>query len=130
MYLTVKTIHISLVAVSVIIFFSRGIMMLLKNPMYRHRIFRFIPPVVDTLLMVSGIALMLLIEQYPANQPWLMVKLSALIIYIILGILALNRIDNFRIQMFSFIAASLTILFMYSLARTHQPLGWAWSFFV
>jgi len=123
MYLTIKTIHLSLLSLSFIIFFSRGVMMLLKNPFYRHQIFRFIPPLVDTLLMVTGITLMIITGQYPTTQAWLTVKLTALVVYIVLGVIALNRIDNRRIQSISFIAALTTLFFMVSVAMTHQPLG-------
>ena len=97
--------------------------MLMKNPFYRHRIFRFLPPLVDTLLLGTGIMLMLIIEQYPTTQSWLTVKLTALFVYIILGIIALNRVNNYRMQALSFVAAISTILFMYSVARAHHPLG-------
>ena len=123
MYLTLKTLHLTLIALSFTIFFIRGAMMLMKNPHFRHKIFRIVPPLVDTLLLVSGIILMVMIEQYPTTQAWLAVKLSALLIYIILGVIALNRVNNMRVQAVSFVAALATIYFMYSVARAHHPLG-------
>jgi len=98
--------------------------MLMQDVRYRHKIFRIIPPVIDTLLLVTGISLMFILQQYPTNQAWLAVKLTALVIYIILGVIALNRLDNYRVQAASFIAALSTILFMVSVARTHHPLGY------
>jgi len=129
MYLTIKSIHISLVALSFCIFIGRGIMMLMHDARYRHKIFRVIPPVVDTLLLATGITLMMILQQYPTNQPWLAIKLTALVVYIVLGVFALNRIDNYRTQTISFIAAVTTILFMMSVARTHHPLGVFWYLF-
>ncbi|RLA01376.1 MAG: regulator SirB [Gammaproteobacteria bacterium] len=123
MYLTVKTLHLTLIALSFIIFLSRGIMMMKKTDLYRHRVFRIIPPLIDTLLLASGITLMVILEQYPTTQAWIAVKLGALIVYIILGVIALNRANNYRLQLISFIAAISTIAFMYSVARAHHPLG-------
>jgi len=123
MYLTIKTLHLTLIALSLTIFFIRGVMMLMRNPHFRHKIFRIVPPLVDTLLLASGITLMVMIEQYPTTQAWLAVKLSALLVYIIFGILALNRINNMKVQAVSFVAALATIYFMYSVARAHHPLG-------
>ncbi|MCP3673830.1 MAG: SirB2 family protein [Gammaproteobacteria bacterium] len=123
MYLTIKTFHLTLIALSFTIFFFRGVMMLMKNPHFRHKIFRIIPPVVDTLLLVSGITLMIMIEQYPTTQAWLAVKLIALLVYIILGVIALNRVNNRKLQTLSFVAALATIYFMYSVARAHHPFG-------
>lgn len=123
MYLTLKSIHISLVAVSLSIFLIRGILMLIRKGLYRHRIFRIIPPMVDTVLLGTGVALMMILHQYPTNQPWLMVKLTALLVYILSGTVALNRVNNYRIQISGFVLALLTAIFMLTVARTHHPLG-------
>jgi uncharacterized membrane protein SirB2 len=123
MYLTIKTIHITLVSLSFLLFFIRGMMMLVKNPAYRHKIFKVIPPVIDTFLLGTGVTLMILIQQYPTEQSWLAVKLIALIVYIVLGVIALNRGDSYKAQVLSFILAVVTILFMVTVARSHNPLG-------
>ena len=123
MFLTIKSIHISLVVISFIIFFVRGLMMMFRNEQYRHRLFRIIPPVIDTLLLVTGLLLMYILKIYPTSQYWLGIKMIVLVVYIILGIVALNRTNNYNIQVVSFIAAVCAILFMASLAITHHPLG-------
>jgi len=123
MYLTLKTIHISLISISVIIFIARGLMMIMKNNFYRDKIFRYLPPTIDTLLLLSGIILMFITEQYLFLEPWITVKLLALLLYIAFGTIALNRVYNYKLQILGFIMALLTIYFMYSVARTHHPLG-------
>jgi len=105
------------------IFFSRGILMLMKNERYKHRIFRYLPPTVDTLLLLSGLTLMYITAQYPSSHPWITTKLTALVFYILFGTIALNRVNNYKLQVLGFIMAMATILFMYSVARTHHPLG-------
>ena len=97
--------------------------MMLKNQHYRHRLFKIFPPIIDTLLLSSGVALMVILQQYPTNQTWLAVKLIALIIYIVLGIVALNRVNHRKIQLLAFVSAIITLLFMVSIALTHHPLG-------
>ena len=123
MYLTLKTVHISLISISVIIFIATGLMMIMKNNFYRDKIFRYIPPTVDTLLLLSGIILMFITEQYLFLEPWITVKLLALLLYIIFGTIALNRVNNYKLQLLGFIMALITIYYMYSVARTHHPLG-------
>jgi len=123
MYLTLKTVHIGLISLSAMIFICRGIMMTMKNECYRHKIFRTIPPLVDTFLLFSGITLMFITEQYPNTHSWIAVKLTALVLYILFGTIALNRVNHYRLQILGFVMAVLTILFMYSVARTHHPLG-------
>ena len=123
MYLTLKTVHISLISISVIIFIARGLMMIMKNNFYRDRIFRYLPPMVDTLLLLSGIILMFITEQYLLLEPWIIVKLLALLLYIAFGTIALNRVNNYKLQLLGFIMALITIYYMYSVARAHHPLG-------
>jgi uncharacterized membrane protein SirB2 len=123
MYLIIKSIHITAVSLSLVLFFIRGMMMLLKNPLYRHKLFKVIPPIVDTFLLATGVTLMIMLQQYPTEQSWLAVKLSALIAYIVLGVIALNRVNNYKAQVLSFILAVLLILFMVTVARSHNPLG-------
>ena len=97
--------------------------MLKGNPGYRHRLFRILPPIIDSLILISGVTLMVLLHLNTENAPWLTVKLIALVVYIVLGIIALNRVNNYHIQATSFVAAVLTILFMASVAVTHNPYG-------
>ena len=123
MYLTIKAIHITLLIVSFSLFLIRGILMLLAKKQYRHRLFKIVPPIIDTLLLGSGVSLMVILNQYPTTQSWLAVKLIALIVYIVLGIVALNRVNHRRIQLISFVLAILTLFFMISVALTHHPLG-------
>ena len=93
--------------------------MLLENKQYRHRLFKIVPPIIDTLLLASGVTLMVLLQQYPTNQSWLAVKLTALVVYIVLGVIALNRVNNRKIQILAFLTAIITLLFMVSIALTH-----------
>lgn len=123
MYLTIKSIHLTLVAISISLFLFRGMLMITGNAFYRRKLFRIIPPVVDTLLLISGVSLMLYTQQYPTTQSWLGVKLTALVVYILLGIIALNRVNHYTIQIISFFAASLVVAFMVSVALSHNPLG-------
>ncbi len=124
MYSTIKIIHISLLCMSVMIFFCRGIFMIRRNEHYKHKIFRIVPPLVDTLLLSSGITLMVMTVQYPTTHPWIAIKLTALIFYILFGTIALNRVNHYKVQVIAFIMAMATILFMYGVARTHHPLGY------
>ncbi len=97
--------------------------MIKKNYYYRDKIFRYIPPTVDTLLLLTGIILMFITEQYPFSHSWITVKLTALLLYILFGTIALNRVNHYKLQILGFIMALVTIYYMYSVARSHHPLG-------
>ncbi len=54
---------------------------------------------------------------------WLTVKLVLLIVYIVLGSFALKRAKASGAKAGYFAAAVATYLFMFSIARTHDPIG-------
>jgi uncharacterized membrane protein SirB2 len=57
---------------------------------------RVTPHVVDSLLLLAGIGLALIIRQYPFLDAWLTAKLLALIAYIGAGHVALRRAQRAR----------------------------------
>ena len=52
---------------------------------------KILPHVNDTFLLLFGILLAVTLQMSPGQQPWLMGKLIALVIYIGLGVMALKR---------------------------------------
>ena len=85
-----------------------------------------------TLFVIRG-ALMLttVIHQYPFTTGWLTMKVVLLVVYVVLGSIALKRGRTQRARTVAFVAALLTVAFLYSVARAHHPLGvfaaWATS---
>lgn len=61
-FLLLKTVHISCVAASYILFFLRGIWSLNGSTIMSQRWIKIVPHVVDTLLVVSAVALALSIH--------------------------------------------------------------------
>jgi uncharacterized membrane protein SirB2 len=88
--LPLKIIHVSCVIASYALFLLRGIWMLRESPAIRRRWVRIVPHTVDTLLLVSAIALAISIGQYPFVDTWLTAKLAGLLAYIALGSVALK----------------------------------------
>jgi hypothetical protein len=64
-----------------------------------------------------------LLRQYPFVHAWLTVKVLLLVVYIVLGTLALKRARARTARRWCFAAALLVYLFIISVARAHQPLG-------
>ena len=54
---------------------------------------------------------------------WLTVKLLLLVLYVVLGSVALKRGRTRRIRTAAFAAALLTVGFLVTVARAHHPLG-------
>ena len=90
MYLWIKYTHVAAAIVSISGFVLRGLWMLADSPLLRARLVRVAPHVVDTALLASAVALALMSRQYPLQSDWLSAKVTALVAYILLGMLALR----------------------------------------
>lgn len=49
-----------------------------------------LPHAIDTLLLVTGILLIIITNQYPSFGNWITIKLIAVVVYILLGMAALK----------------------------------------
>lgn len=122
-YLLLRQIHIGCVIVSVTLFVLRGGLMLTDSPSLRHGFLRYAPHVVDTVLLMSALALTTVIRQYPFQQPWLTAKVLGLVAYIVLGSVALKRGRTRPIRAAAFVAALVVVGFIISVAWYHDPRG-------
>lgn len=123
-YLLVKNIHISLVLFSGIIFIFRGLLMLCNFRLGQRAMIKRLSYANDTLLLLAGVMLVWVSGVTPLSNSWLAVKLVLLLVYIGLGVFAL-RAGRSRAQRAGyFVAAVCCYLFMISVARSHNPLGW------
>lgn len=124
LYLVVKQVHVTSIALSFALFAARGLWILSGRTLPHNPLVRVLPHVVDTVLLTSALWLTTLIHQYPFAQGWLTVKLLGLVAYVVLGSLALKRAPTLRMKGVAFLAACLVFAFIVSVARAHHPLGW------
>jgi uncharacterized membrane protein SirB2 len=89
-YTTIRTLHIVCAGLSIGLFLARGSMQLSGIAWRRWRWLRIAPHINDTVLLVAAITLAVMSAQYPLAQPWLTAKVLALLLYIVLGSLALR----------------------------------------
>ena len=90
-YTAIKLVHITSIAVSYVLFFVRGVWMMRDSPRLNGPWVKAVPHVVDTVLLVSAIVLVVMLRQYPFESGWLTAKVVGLIVYIVLGTVALKR---------------------------------------
>jgi uncharacterized membrane protein SirB2 len=123
-YLPLRQLHLILVAASLALFFARGIGVLLRQSWPSTRGPRVGSVAIDTLLLATGATLWFLLGLNPTVQTWLGTKLALLLLYIVLGSIALKRGRTPAIRGAAFVAALLTVAAMVGIARAHHPLGW------
>ncbi|MFA5912733.1 MAG: SirB2 family protein [Burkholderiales bacterium] len=121
-YTLLKYLHVGCVVLSGAGFALRGAWMLQGSPLLAQRWVRVLPHVVDTVLLASAIALALMLEQYPLVQGWLTAKLIGLVVYIVLGTIALKRGRTRGVRLTAFGAALLVFAYIVAVALTKSVL--------
>ena len=120
LYPLLKHLHVTCVVLTAGGFLLRGAWMLRGSPLLHHRLSRVLPHVNDTLLLAAGIGMMLLLNQYPFVDGWLTAKLLALVVYILLGTVALKRGRTRTIRLGAFGGALLTLGYLVGVALTRN----------
>lgn len=123
MYYLTKSLHELCALASFALFVLRGVWMLRSSPQLSRRWVRFLPHVIDTVLLASAIALTLMLQQYPLTHAWLSAKLVALLLYIGLGLVALRYGRTRRVRAAAWIGALAVFLYIVSVAFSHDPRG-------
>jgi uncharacterized membrane protein SirB2 len=78
---------------------------------------------IDTVLFTAALMLTAVTRQYPFVDAWLTMKVVVMLpLYIFLGYWAL-RAKAFKLRLAAMAGAIAAFLFIYSIARTHNPLG-------
>ena len=122
--LTLKFLHIAFVAFSFFLFFLRGLWMLNSSSMLQQRWVKITPHIVDTGLLLSAIALAYQLSMSPLSTPWLMAKIIALVLYIVVGTIAIKRGKTRTIRLTAWVTALFIFLYILAVAITHNPLPW------
>lgn len=120
-YLLLKQVHVACVILSGLGFLWRGVAMLLNSPLLQARWVRLLPHVIDSLLLLSALSLVWLSRQYPFVQPWLTAKVFGLLLYILLGTIALKRGRTYAVRATAFALALLTFAYIVGVALTRNP---------
>lgn len=121
-YFLLKHIHVTCAVISFALFFLRGIWSFNGSPIMRQRWVKIVPHVVDTLLLVSALALAFTIQQYPFVDAWLTAKFFGLVLYILLGTIALKYGKTKAVRVSAWLAALAVFAYIVLVAKQHDPL--------
>lgn len=121
-YLAVKHFHILCAMLSGSFFMLRGIWVITGSRLLQQRWVRIAPHALDTLLLSSALTLAIWSAQYPLAQAWLTAKIAALLVYIVLGSIALKRGKTRATRLAAFAGALAALAYIVSVAFTKQAL--------
>jgi uncharacterized membrane protein SirB2 len=124
MYLLLKYVHVSMAALTISGFVLRGYWMLSGSALLERRSVRVVPHVIDTVFLLSGIALIAALGVAVLKQPWLLAKFAGLLIYIVLGAIALRRGQTRRTRSTAFVLALGTFAYIVGAAVSKSVASW------
>ena len=118
-----KPVHISCVALSFLGFFVRGFWVLSDSPMHNKKWVKTVPHIIDTLLLLSALLMLYVSGWSVFDMPWLQAKIVALLLYIILGMIALKYATTRLVQACAWGAGLVVFLYIVSVAVTKSSFG-------
>lgn len=122
MYLALKHFHLTFIALSLIFFALRGIWLFINSGLLTKKWAKILPHVINTFLLASGIILAIHLNMSPGNQPWLLAKIIALVVYIGLGV-ATFKVRNAALSKALWVSALIVFAYMVSVALSKNPMG-------
>lgn len=123
MYIAVKYLHVISVVLSLAGFFLRGILMMRDSSLLRARWVRVLPHINDTVLLVAALSLAAMSHQYPFVVDWVTAKVFGVIVYIILGTLALREASTRQMRIACWLASMAVFGWIVSVALTRHAAG-------
>lgn len=117
-------VHVTTAAISITLFVLRGLGIMLNAGWLRWKPVRVLPHLNDTLLLLSALMLAWITHQYPLQQSWLTAKLVALVVYILLGMVAMRWGPTRPIRAIAWLAALITFGYIVAVALNRSPVPW------
>ncbi len=124
MYETVKLIHISTVVLTILGFVLRSYWMFTNSPKLQQRLVKIVPHIVDTVLLISGIALIVILNLPVLSHNWLLMKFAALVVYVVLGAIALGRGKTLRSRSLAFVLSLAIFAYIVGVALSKSTASW------
>ena len=125
LYPLLKYVHRTCAVLSISGFLFRFGLMLRGSPVLGRKWIRVAPHVNDTALLAAALALAGLSGQFPFLEGWLTAKVCGLVVYIILGSVALKRGPTAGIRTAAGVGATVAFAYVVSVALTKDVRGFA-----
>ncbi len=123
-YSLLKTLHVTTAVATISGFVLRVYWVMTQSDLIQRRATRTAPHIIDTLFLLSGIALVSILHLNVFAQPWLLAKFAGLIGYIVLGSVAIKRGPTMQIRTIAFVGALALFAYIVGVAMTKSPASW------
>lgn len=122
MYLLLKHLHLTFVALAFIIFFVRGILLFINSTLLDKKLLKIAPHIINTIMLLSGIALAVHLGMSPGDNSWLIAKIIGLVIFVAVGVAAF-KVPNALARKILWVDAVIIFAYILSVAITKNPMG-------
>jgi uncharacterized membrane protein SirB2 len=106
---------------SIIFFVIRAYWSVTSSPRLQARLVKILPHIIDTVLLVAGVILAAMIGP---EQPWILAKIVALILYIGVGTVAIKRGKTAGTRAIAALIAIAIFAYIVGVAIKHDPMSW------
>jgi uncharacterized membrane protein SirB2 len=117
-YLIIRELHVLCALLSIASFIVRGVLKFRGSPLLQQKWLRISPHIVDTVLLLSAVALVVMRGEYPFVSAWLTAKTLGVFVYIGLGVVALRAGKTPAIRATAFVLAIATFAYIAMVAVT------------
>jgi uncharacterized membrane protein SirB2 len=105
-------------------FVLRGYWMMVQSDKLSLKVVRIAPHIIDTLFLLSGVALVSILQLNALSEPWLLAKFAGLIGYVVLGTIAIKRGPTLQIRVIAFVGALSLFAYIIGVALAKSPMSW------
>jgi uncharacterized membrane protein SirB2 len=123
-YPQIRHVHILAVILSGSVFVLRGLFALAGARWPHAAPVRYLSYTIDTTLLTAALMLVSILPGAMFANGWLATKLVLVVVYVVLGVLAMKRGRTPGIRRGCYVAALLVFITIFGIARMHHPLGW------
>lgn len=123
MVVSLIMLHKMAVLISIIGFFGRGVGHIFDQAWVSKKPVKIIPHIVDTLLIISAVAVVLM-TGFSFSDPWILAKTIGLLLYIGLGLMAFKFAKTRGLKAVYWLLALLVLFYLVAVAMHKQ----AWPF--
>ena len=119
----VKQLHVAFALLTACSFSLRAYWMLTGSPLLRGSRSRWLPHIIDTLLFATGLTMAIGLSISPLTHSWLAAKLIAIVVYAVIGSIALKRGRTRGARVAALVLSLLVLIYIFATALHHDP--WA-----
>lgn len=123
----IRALHVAAALASGALFLLRGLAMWNGSGLGMAAPVRYLSYAIDTVLLGAAVALATLLQRVPFADRWITAKLALVVLYVVLGSLALKRAPTPRARRLCLVAALVTFVAIYLVARSRGVTWWVAS---